>query len=560
MNARALAGGLIAAGIAAAVWFAASGTSQKAQPEATTDTPASVAAPEPETPEPTTKPKPPEEPPLEPPRRASVRERRLAIPVVTDQGVATIHLTAEAHTEPRLIIRVQYTGTAKNGKRRWEAHLRAAAFAALEAQAIDEIQGLRLHLDANRVAPRADQMAPLAVAIRAGVAGRIYPEKALIVGIVAPDLSIFTVERKERYERVAAKYSLRYVRPNDLHRMLASLELAARPPRPPRGARTAGAPSDLYAVDKEAVGSALREVLGQVSAGRPATRVPSADWRELVARAETRLKASRIRGADELTTLGVAAAQIRQAIRVMRFCSERIKPYTQKLIRDRTPLEGYPVGWLTALIQAHSEAERTVRAWLPATPPPGERPRLAELPTEDLRARAAQLAHAADAFEQALDGYVPRPTQLPRPWPRHDIRNLAWPARGEAPSRSPAADWGVQLHRLTRAWAQLTTVVALRPQRGRRTPEIDSIMVKDAGRLDGMLEGARKRAESGYDIFLTPEQIPLAEVRRLLGRVPSDGGTTPAQKVRSLEQLWYATILGREARRFEPLIQRAGRR
>ncbi len=554
MNPKTLAGGLIAIGLGAAVYVAASGTTPAQKP-------ADEDAPTPEVRETPTEPvvesvqKPPPEP--EPPKRG--------IPVVGAKGVAWLEASIERHPRPGALVRIKADGTVRGQIRHWEAHVEAAAWIALEALSPEAPDaGARIEVSVGSTVARADHLLPLVVAIVMALQDRPYPSEILLAGVVAPDLGIAALEPEERYQRLADREGLKYVRGADLRHLLGRKLKLLPPSTRPKPPKDLGAPPDLHAIDLERARHGLRTVLGALRGGRPIDLPPPEDWREVSAKAEGALLAAKVKTPDELITLAVAAARIREGMRLMRWSTERLKPFGARIVRslgprkrgDAASLEDWDASWMVNLVMARTEGERLVRQWLPEVPgAKTRRPREQRVDPEALRERANRVRGAAMAFESVTLAHI---RSLPRPWPRHDRRNMAF-GRGEAQTRSPAADWGVAVEYLNRSWSQMVQALVLKPERIVSSSDPDAArVVRDNDRLTRLISTARKRAVRGWDIAYDREGGLLTEVRRLLNHVPREP-KTDADKLRALEHLWFCGILSREAKRVAPLVV-SGRR
>jgi len=524
-----------------------------------TETPAETpeATPTVETQEPTPQPDPPA--PAadtggdEPAQRPTQNLARQAINVVGSRGVVQLHVTVETSPEAGQHLRVILGESVKHLRKKWTAHLDVAAFIAFDGNP-DAPQGLRVTLEVGEEPPRADMLAALTVALRIAAAGRPYPADQLLAAIVAPDGTLVQLQPHAHLERLASRAGLQLAGAADLNRLLVAWGESDRRQSPARAAKSNRAPTDVYAPDLDAIRSALRQVLGTVLAKRPARLDPPADWRDITARGEGRMRTARVRTLDELITLGLGSAQIREGIRLVRFSAERIIGYTQRMVRDGTAVEGWPASWLTLLVMSRIDGERLVRAWLPLLPSAVTRPRLLRTPLAWLRTRAERLKYMGNAWGLVQRSHLQLGGRLPRPYPSHDQRNLSWPRQGEKLTRGTAADWGVNLQRVATVWSQTVIALALEPQRVTRSAEPDAVSVHDERRLGEMLVMARRLAQAHGARVLTREGTLLTEVRRILSRTPTDGGRRTADQLLGLERLWLATLLSNEAVALKPVL------
>lgn len=531
-----------AVGVVVLIWVLA-GAPKETAPQATQ--PASESAPAELEPEAEAQP----EPEPERPTRAGTQDlRRQLIPVLGDRGIAKLHLSLETHPEPRTVVRIITDGSTRHLEKLWKAHVTVARFIAFDGVA-GAPAGLRIQLETGDERPGPDQIAALAMALRMAAADRPYPMDQLVAGIVAPDRTIVSVGDPNRTARIAEHAGLALVQTRDFDQLLARWAVADRPDRPPRAQPAGKTPEDLYAVNLDDVRVALRKVLGGIKGRRPNKLEPPRDWREVGARAEGRLATARVRSLDELVTTAIAGAQVRAGLQFTRFAATRVLGYSQRLIRDETPLEGWPMAWLTALVTARVDGERLVRDWPGVLPPAAERPRLAPMPTAWMRARGEAIREVIPAFTVVLEGRVPRRGAVPRAWPHNDVRNLAWPPKGAPSTRAAVADWGMHLQRLGTVWSQLLIALVLKPEHTLTTGEHDALRIVDRARLSDLVRVARRRASDGPMMITTSEGTRLTEVRRILGRSEREAAPTVSRELTDLEQLWLCSLIHRDARR-----------
>ena len=274
---------------------------------------------------------------------------------------------------------------------------------------------------------------------------------------------------------------------------------------------------------------------------------PPEDWRAVVAHAESRLKNARIINIDELISLGIAGAQIRQGVRLVHFTSSKILGLTQALARKAVQPPEWESGWLTSLLTARLDGERHVRDWTRVIPPDAGRPRAFGPPNDYLAARAATLMSSAEAFGWLLDKLAPSLPTTPRPYPHHDLRNLAWPRNAPEPTRATAADWGAAVTHLNRVWSQLVVALVLQPKRQVGTTEPNGLTTARTTRLDELERSARRYAADAAARQRTREGVVLSEVQRITEAVGPEGGNTVTRRIWLLEQLYGVSMWCHEA-------------
>ena len=549
-----------AAGILLMLWLDRSPDSPAPQPPAP-----EISAPKPPSTPLEPAPTPPEREPRPPvavdPAPSEPDPRHQTVHVVGDRGVAKLTLSVGTFPEPSRLIRVKIAPDLEHYRRQWEALVHLATFAALDVTPDVQPRGLRVQLDVGMVGPNLAQVAPLTLAIRTAARGLVYPQDVLVAGLVCPDGTLLELDTRARYERMASSAGLAYAHGVTVDHLLVQWGLQRRDSPAPRAKPATGPrPFDLDAVDLDAVRGALREVVGAVHAKHPARLPAPEDWRELISRVEGRLQTARVRGLDELVTLGVAAARIRDGAQLVRWASDRVLGFSQRMIRDETALSGWPMGWLSALVVSRVDGERAVRDWLRVLPPSSERPRLVKLPAAWLRARAERLRALTEHLSRLFELRVARGRELPRPYPYHDVRALAWARQGPKLTRAAAADWGHQLSRVGRMWAQLVIVARFAPERTLTTTEPNAVLVSDRAGLDALVRQIRRQVEATGSYALTGEGHLLTEVRRVLAAVPPDGLPDATGQVEGLERLWQAVTINLEARLLRRHLGTEGRR
>ncbi len=485
----------------------------------------------------------PEERPPPPPSLTRPPAPLAGVPILSDGRIERVRLNATPLPEAVIIPRVEgQPETAET--RHWEDLLQVAGYIALESMEEPE-PGLSITIRPGSARPESGQLAALTVAIRLQLAGRPEASQLLIEGMVTPDGSIQPLGDPDRSARLAAHRKLELPAGNTLERILISHDASQR--RAPIQPKTLESDLvDLRAQDTQAIQEGLRRVVGSVMRRRPATLPLPTNWRERTAHLEARIRRTQPATLNELIDLAVIAAELRGAVRGVRFAHPRIQNFPQ----HGEALEGSTLRWLTLLVVTHVDARRATKEWLRALSPAREQPRMIRIPSDWLVKRAELLRMASRAMTRLTRRRLRGDRSMSKPWPLSDPRSLAWRGTGPKATRVPAADWGDQLVHLALAWSQLCAVEVLGPQHNTQVADPNALTVRDPARLDSMLSVAAER--SLIDLARLPD--PPREVTRLI--ISASAREKQKRKVAALEWWWTADLVARASHRLAVRLRR----
>ena len=395
------------------------------------------------------------------------------VPIFIEGGAAIITLKVRAWAEHRILIRVHGEKRPQRPEQlRWADLLHASAFIALQ-MSDSAPNGMSIEVESDGIPAHIEQLAALTKAIQLALLRRPYPPGRLAIGLVTPSGTVFSgIPLKTRQTR-AKSYGFELWSPPALS--FTKQEIVA-----PRA-------EEVELPDDSQMRKALVSALGAIMAKKAYDLPLKANTDSLIERIETLAISNPIHSLSELIQHAQLGAQLNESIQALRFSTQRIAPFVQRLVDKNKTADGWRLAWLTQLIQAriHNEARlnKTLRkAAQPFQPKTGF-----SLPSKWLNLQTQQLTDVGGYFRALLRSTVKDRVRQPRPFPFCDTRLLAWRTKGLETRRAPIVEWGVQLHHLAVMWSLLVTKVALQPLRLTDSAEPEGISIKSPDTLNAML-------------------------------------------------------------------------
>jgi hypothetical protein len=401
----------------------------------------------------------------------------LAVPILIPGGAALLKLRVQPLIEAKVVVRVTGEKSKRPGELKWADLVRLAAFAGIEFMNRPPV-GALIEVDTDGLEAAVNQMAPIALAIHLGLAGRSYPKNQLLVGALAPDGRVYSRLSADQIQDWAGTYGFDVMTDAALARAMSRSD----PPLPP-------AEENVEAnglKDSARLRQSMSDAIGAVMARKPYSFELPDDMNTLESSAEVWMRSAPLNTQNDILEHAWQSAGLREAIRNLRFAAPRIHGFTLRTAVKREAMDEWRLGWLIQLLKARIGSERLLRERVQQIPTATGSSQLA-LPTAWLNKRSQRLQEVGHRFRTVLSALETGRAKQPRPYPWSDSRLLSWPASGIKNTRAAVADWGESHHHVAVMWTHFVVRMALKPLRMADSVEPEGIRIDDLKKLTSML-------------------------------------------------------------------------